>query len=146
LQGIASLDFTFTDNERDYLQQNGLCTYFVDTGAIIKCYQDRTLDTLIVQNQERSIVSADDQIFRDLLSYFASYVGRKITTNFIKALSTGTKNVLANEQKNQIITTYQSNSVVVSQPFADQRIVIVTFTYTPIYPANQIIFQRAYNV
>lgn len=146
LQGIASLDFTFTDNQRDFLQQNGLLTYFVDTGGIIKCYQDRTLDTLIVENQERSIVSADDQIFRDLLAFFKAYVGRKITDQFKNSLKTGTDKVLGNELSAQILATYQKDSIVVTQPFADKRIVIVTFTYTPIYPANQIIFQRAFNV
>lgn len=146
LQGIVSLDYTFTPDETDYLQQNGLLTYFLNTGGIITCYQDRTLDTLIVENQERSIVSADDQIFRDLLVYFANYVGRKITPNFLSALSTGTANILGNEQKNQIITTFNKQSIVVSQPFADKRIVIVTFMYTPIYPCNQLIFSRAYNV
>ena len=146
LQGIASLDYTFTDNERDFLQQNGLVTYVIDTSGQIKCYQDRTLDTFIVENQERSIVSADDQIFRDLLTYFENYIGRKITPNFLNALVTGTAQVLGIEQKNQILLSYNKSSIVVTQPFADKRIVVVTFSYSAMYPCNQLVFSRAYNV
>lgn len=146
IQGLLSLNQDFSDPQRDFLQQNGLLTCFTDTGAIIKVYQDRTLDLNIIENQERCIVSARDQIFRDLLKFFKNYVGRKITPKFLASLASGTIDVLENEQKNSIIESYSKQSVVASQNPLNPRQVIVTFTWGPLFPANQIVFQDAFNV
>lgn len=146
LQGIESLGQDFIDSERDFLQQYGMLTCFTDTGGIIKVYQDRTLDLVIVQNQERCIVSARDQIFRDLLAFFQNYVGRKITPKFLASLVNGTDTVLGNEQKNQIIESYVKQSIVATPAPLNPRQVVVTFQWGPLFPCNQLVFQDAFNV
>lgn len=146
LQGITSLGQEFLDAERDFLQQNGLLTVFTDTGGIIKVYQDRTIDLLTVEDQERAIVTADDEIFRRLITRFKSFIGRKITPNFLKAVVTTTDDVLGLALKDVILDEYDKASITAESDSGEPRRVNVTFIYTPIFSANQIVFRRGFNV
>lgn len=145
IQGIQSIQ-TYSDNQRDFIQQNGLLTCFEDIDGIIKIYQDQTLDTLIVENQERCIVSARDEIFRQLLLFFKSYVGRKITPKFLASVASGTKDVLSNLQSLTIIESFDKNSVVAVQDINNRRRVVVSFAWGPLFPCNQLVFQDGFNV
>lgn len=145
VQGISSLGQTFEDDERDFLQQNGLQVLWEDSG-IVKIYQDRTIDLITVEDQERAIVTADDEIFRRLIEQFKSFVGRKITEKFLLALKDKTDKTLGVALKDEILKSYDKNSIAPQQDSTEPRRVWVAFKYGPMYSANQIIFRRGFNL
>jgi hypothetical protein len=148
LQGINSLAQNFTPNERDFLDSNGLLTCFDDNG-VIKAYHGRTIDLLTVEHGEISIVRTKHTLEKRLTTRFASFVGAKITSMFLKSIETGTDQELGIALKDELVSDYDKGSIEATQQTgvgADPRRIDVTFKATPIYPANQIVFKFGFNL
>lgn len=147
IQGIVSLGQVFTVNQKDLLEQNGLLLVEPNaTNTQFVVYHGRTLDIQILENSEISIVRADDALDKALRTQFAPYIGSKITNGFLTALGTQTSDVLGNFYNQKLIRTFSKGSIDVQQDPTLKTRVNVTFLYSPIYPANQIVFTRGYNL
>jgi hypothetical protein len=145
LDGIISLGVEFNISEQNFLDQMGLSFAFTK-GTAIRYYHDRTLATDTVENSERAIVMADDFIDITLTTAFASNVGQKITPGFLSSLVTKTDQQLGFMLKAGILSSYVKSSITATPDQSNPTRVFVTFTYTPQYSANQIVFRRAYNL
>jgi hypothetical protein len=148
IQGIISLGQVFTVNQKDLLEQNGLLLLEADpTGAAqFLVYHGRTLDINILENSEISIVRADDALDQALRVQFSPYIGSKITDGFLTSLGTQTAAVLGNFLNQKLIKAFSKGSISVEQDPHLKTRVNVSFLYTAIYPANQIVFTRGFNL
>lgn len=147
VNGIVSLGDVFTVNQKDLLEQNGLLLLEPNQdNTQFLVYHGRTLDIDILENGEISIDRADDALDQALRTQFSPYIGSKITDGFLSALGTQTAAVLGNFLNQKLIRAFSKGSISVEQDPTLNTRVNVTFLYSPIYPANQLVFQRGYNL
>lgn len=147
INGVVSLGQEFTVNQKDLLEQNGLLLVEPNqTNTQFLVYHGRTIDIQILENGEISIVRADDALDYALRTKFSPYIGNKITTGFLTSLKDQTNIVLGDFYNLKLIKTYEKGSISAEPDPTLPTRVNVTFLYTPIYPANQIVFTRGYNL
>lgn len=147
VNGIISLGQVFTMNQRDLLNQNGLIVVQPNQdNTQFLVYHGCTLDVQILENSELSIVRTDDALDLALRKKFSPYIGSKITDNFENAVETGTNDVLSQFYQLKLIKAYAKGSISVEPDPTNPVRVNVTFLYNPMYPANQMVFQRGYNL
>jgi hypothetical protein len=147
IKGILTLGDVFTVNQKDLLEQNGLLLVEPNQdNTQFLVYHGRTLDIEILENGEISIDRADDALDLALRTKFLLYVSSKITSGFLASVATQTNIVLGNFYNQKLISAYSKGSISVEQDPNILTRVNVTFLYTPIYPANQMVFTRGYNL
>ena len=145
--GIISLGQVFTLSQRDYLETEGLTLVYGSlSDAQFFVYHGRMLDLLTIENSELSIVDADDQIDMDVRASLKAMGVNKIDDAFCLAAKRKIIQVLGIEQKNEILATYNKGTVDVRPDSTYPLRVNATFAYTPIYPGNQIVVTRSYDV
>jgi hypothetical protein len=147
IQGIISLGDVFTVNQRDLLNQNGLLVVQGNaSNSQFLVYHGCTLDIQILENGEISIVRADDGLDEAIRTQLSPYIGSKITDAFLATVATQIDQVLGNFYNQKLIRSYEKNSISVEQDPTLKTRVNVTFLYSPIYPCNQILVQRGYDL
>jgi len=128
---------------QDDLETAGL-TYVKSQAGTPVVYHGITTNTTLVEDQEISVVAAEDEMRRSLRTALDGFRGRdrKITQSRLDALALRVQQVLGNLVKNAIIQEF--GTITVLQDNDLPTLVWIRFGYIPIYPMNEIIFEYGF--
>lgn len=140
--GPEGTDF-FEEAEKDTFAEAGGCVVENRQGQPVVRH-GITTNTSTIEEQEISIVLAEDYMRRALRQAHDRFIGRKITDKLLEAVEGATTDVLGILIRDEIIRSY-SNLVVTQDPVEKTR-VNVTFIYEPIYACNYIVFSYSFDL
>jgi len=121
-------------------------TYVKEESGTHVIYHGITCNTTSVEDQEISVVDAEDEMRYQLRTAMSTFRGRdrKITLNRLQAIANRTQQVLATLVKEGIIESY--GDIEVTQDASNPTKIWVRFNYAPIYPMNIIEFNYGFSV
>lgn len=131
--------------EGNKIESSGGTYIFSDNGRP-RIYTDVTNDTSSTENQQRSILSAEDELRRRLRASVEVYIGKKITDGLIQAIWRKTRDVLSLMQQDVLIASFSEGSIVVTQDAVVKTRVNIQFSYGALYPLLQIIFKYSFDL
>lgn len=137
-------DSLWVDYEvQDDLENAGL-TYIKSVAGTPVVYHGMTADVSSVENQEISVVAAEDEMRDKLRTAMSGFRGRdrKITPTRIDAIAQRVDQVLGGLVKDNIIQEYGTITVTQDEDLPTR--IWIRFNYTPIYPINEIIFEYGF--
>lgn len=123
-------------------------TYIKNVNGVPIVYNDNTNDTTLLENWERSVLSGEDELVRRIRSYFAPYVGKKITINskIISVMYSHIYDILVDVKADEIISDFETGSLEVKQNELNKTEIDIYFKYDPAYPLKQLIFKYTFSV
>lgn len=127
----------YLDSEKNLMAEAGLCVINEEKGIVLVRH-GITTDISKVEDQEISIVLAEDEIISSLEEKYKDFLGRKLNSEVLSAIESVTKGVLDIKLREAILSTYDAGKIVAEQDPDRPTWVLVSFWYTPMYPVNVI--------
>jgi len=120
-------------------------TYVMEESGQHVVYHGITNDATSVENQEISVVAAEDEMRTRVTEVLSGYRGkdRKITENRLTAIGIRVSQVLGYLVKANIIQDF--STVTVTQDADLPTKIWIRFSYTPVYPMNEILFEYGFS-
>ena len=115
-------------------------TYISSLNRRMVVYNDNTNDTSITENNERCIVSAEDEMKRRLRAAHRQYLGRKITTGLVNAIYSTTSQVIKNMVAETLLESFNEGSLEVKSDAVIKTKVLVSYLWSPAYPLKELQF------
>lgn len=136
---------TWTDAEMDAIATAGGAVLVSKAGEIeVRHGITANLDT--VENEEWSVVQAEDSMKIALDGGLESYIGSKLT-NDVKAGVTNTVIRVLNDQvRREVIRAFDPSTLEVVESPGDPTELLITYTYSPVYPLNRITVTYTFNL
>ena len=140
----ASLDL-WVDADMEQLVEAGGGTYVGEESAQHIVYHGISCDTTSVEDQEISIIAAEDEMRTRLRAAMGGFRGkdRKITVSRLNAIAARTQDVLGYMVKNELIVDF--GTIQVTQDENDATKIYIRFNYGPMYPMNQLVFEYSFS-
>lgn len=115
--------------------------YIYSKNGIPTVYDDNTNDSTITENQDRPVLSGEDELRRRLRGGTNQYIGRKITAGLMNALYSTTSNIIKQAISDIIINNFTEGSLEVNQDATQKNTVNILFEYESIYTLKKLIFK-----
>ena len=134
---------------KDLLATDGVCVVHDPGNGLATIRQQLTAASInsgaLLQDQEYSIILADDFLAQNLRIGWQKFIGQKFTTRLANAIKGSTIRTLGNLKKQEIIFDFDQNSVEVRQSTVNPTFILVNFKYFEIDPVNAVIGQYGYD-
>jgi len=127
----------YLDSEKDLMAEAGLCIVNEEKGVTLVRH-GITTDVAKVEDQEISIVLAEDEIISSLEERYKDFLGQKLNAEILDTIVSVTKGVLDIKLREAILSSYDPGKITAEQDPDRPTWVLVSFWYTPMYPVNVI--------
>lgn len=118
--------------------------YIEDNAGNALIYHDITNDTTMIENQERSIRAAEDEMRKRLREGHSEFKGKKLITNRKAAIYQKTVDILSLMVRDSLINSFKDPSV--QQDSITKTRINIRFKYQPVYPINEIFFIYSFDL
>jgi hypothetical protein len=140
--GSATL---WLDAEKDEVAEAGGCV-LEDVNGAIQVRHGITSNYDLIENREISVVQAEDTMRIALTMGLNAFIGQKLTNDMKIGVENTTVRILRNLVFNEIIRSYDEDTLEITEDPTDPTRLIIIFNYQPIYPINRIEFRYAFSL